>query len=540
MKISNNALNFLLAQYRAIFKRAYVKGIASAVLLTAGLAMGQAQAANDPNALDYEDFASGTASGLPAAQIITKGSTIKLEDLDNQQQVKGNWTYINGQTVDNASVTIEGVEHVNVAVSGDFTVRNGGSLTIRNDRNSNSLFYGGDSKGDAHTLSAKGEGSSINVESGMVNFGNVSASDKATITIGGMWAPNAPALKPQEDKKHTAEWAQYSSIFANYTSNGMNGGATLNDSTLNLNHQSVFGADGAVRIYDNSIINFNGDWREIKNGTGYATAIIRVSKDGDSNVTISGSEVNKEKKTPTINVLASKHGAIFAPNINISDTQVNVNEASSLTFDGDWAPDASNSNNKKTGVTEDLHTATNLKLSNVTFDNKGTVIIGNATSGGSGTVTGTVDLQGDVKNFAKVTISGNDTTPGKLIISEDQILKQKDNKGEAIAAGWFADSKSEIVLSGDSFVGAVLQLKDTDSDGLDLNKDITFASQDDTVASTTAGKIYVQKSGTIAGEHFVLKEALSLPTAGKLALEADTFEIGKADGTLASLSDFGA
>ena len=44
MKISNNALNFLLAQYRAIFKRAYVKGIASAVLLTAGLAAGQGQA----------------------------------------------------------------------------------------------------------------------------------------------------------------------------------------------------------------------------------------------------------------------------------------------------------------------------------------------------------------------------------------------------------------------------------------------------------------------------------------------------------------
>ena len=45
VKISNNALNFLLAQYRAIFKRAYIKGIASAVILTAGLAAGQAQAA---------------------------------------------------------------------------------------------------------------------------------------------------------------------------------------------------------------------------------------------------------------------------------------------------------------------------------------------------------------------------------------------------------------------------------------------------------------------------------------------------------------
>ena len=35
-----------MAQYRAIFKRAYVKGIASAVLLTAGLAAGAAQAAD--------------------------------------------------------------------------------------------------------------------------------------------------------------------------------------------------------------------------------------------------------------------------------------------------------------------------------------------------------------------------------------------------------------------------------------------------------------------------------------------------------------
>ena len=537
MKISNNALNFLLAQYRAIFKRAYVKGIASAVLLTAGLAIGQAQAAANDNILDADDFASSAAT-VPEAQTITKNSTIKLEDLDKSLKVNKKWTYINGQTVDKASVKIEGVEHVNVGVSDDFTVQNGGSLTIKNDKNSNTLFYGGGADGNTHTLSATGEGSSINVESAMVNFGNVSASDKAIITIGGMCTPNAPALDPKPDNSHTAQWAKYANIYANYTSNGLNGGATLTDSTLNLNHQSIFGADGAVKIFDNSIINFNGDWRPIKDGTGHATAIIRISRDGDSHVTISGSEVNKEKKTPTINVLAGKHGAIFAPNINISDTQVNVNEASSLTFDGDWAPDANNSNNKKTGVTEDQHTATNLKLSNVTFDNKGTVIIGNATSGGSGTVTGTVDLQGDVKNFAKVTISGSDKTPGRLIISEDQILKQKDADDKPIAAGWFAGSKSEIVLSGDSFDGAVLQLKDTDSDGLDLNKDITFASQTDTPANT-AGKINVAKSGTLAGEHFVLKEALSLPTAGKLALEADVLEIGKADGTITELGKFG-
>ncbi len=47
MKQTNNAIKFLMAQYRAIFKNAYFKGLTSAVLLTAGLAVaGGAQADN--------------------------------------------------------------------------------------------------------------------------------------------------------------------------------------------------------------------------------------------------------------------------------------------------------------------------------------------------------------------------------------------------------------------------------------------------------------------------------------------------------------
>ena len=56
MKISNNALNFLLAQYRAIFKRAYVKGLASAVIMTAGLAAGSAQAVDNTAGLDSGNY----------------------------------------------------------------------------------------------------------------------------------------------------------------------------------------------------------------------------------------------------------------------------------------------------------------------------------------------------------------------------------------------------------------------------------------------------------------------------------------------------
>ena len=47
MKQTNNAIKFLMAQYRAIFKNAYFKGLAAAAVVTMGLAAGQAQAGND-------------------------------------------------------------------------------------------------------------------------------------------------------------------------------------------------------------------------------------------------------------------------------------------------------------------------------------------------------------------------------------------------------------------------------------------------------------------------------------------------------------
>ena len=47
MKQTNNAIKFLMAQYRAIFKNAYFKGMATALVLTAGLAAGAAQAATN-------------------------------------------------------------------------------------------------------------------------------------------------------------------------------------------------------------------------------------------------------------------------------------------------------------------------------------------------------------------------------------------------------------------------------------------------------------------------------------------------------------
>ena len=70
MKQTNNAIKFLMAQYRAIFKNAYFKGLTSAVLLTAGLAVaGGAQAASvtatDWPTLSGEVTLDGTGAAAP-------------------------------------------------------------------------------------------------------------------------------------------------------------------------------------------------------------------------------------------------------------------------------------------------------------------------------------------------------------------------------------------------------------------------------------------------------------------------------------------
>ncbi len=58
-----------MAQYRAIFQNAYFKGLATAAVLTAGLAAGQAQAGSEASALEADEL-----NGLTGTVTITGGS----------------------------------------------------------------------------------------------------------------------------------------------------------------------------------------------------------------------------------------------------------------------------------------------------------------------------------------------------------------------------------------------------------------------------------------------------------------------------------
>ena len=92
MKQTNNAIKFLMAQYRAIFKNAYFKGMATALVLTAGLAAGQAQATASEDDPWYKvTLDSSQVSNLSSAQKnykkeIKDGSAVGAAEFDN---VKG-------------------------------------------------------------------------------------------------------------------------------------------------------------------------------------------------------------------------------------------------------------------------------------------------------------------------------------------------------------------------------------------------------------------------------------------------------------------
>ena len=119
MKQTSSALTFLMAQYRAIFKRAYVKGIAAAVLMTAGLAAGQAQAAGDQSSA----FASGGEAGwntptnvvnLASGDTVTASGDIFTNTLTATDAVTvttsgaGRVIVKDSMTLNNATLTLSG------------------------------------------------------------------------------------------------------------------------------------------------------------------------------------------------------------------------------------------------------------------------------------------------------------------------------------------------------------------------------------------------------------------------------------------------
>ena len=118
MKLSNNALNFLLAQYRAIFKRAYVKGLASAVILTAGLAAGQAQAA----------YTALTGNGVASWEEVTTSNNVTIANSESGSTPARNEEFFNDIYVQQGGTLSNSGADTQIVVKG--TLTNEGTINL--------------------------------------------------------------------------------------------------------------------------------------------------------------------------------------------------------------------------------------------------------------------------------------------------------------------------------------------------------------------------------------------------------------------------
>ena len=174
MKQTNNAIKFLMAQYRAVFKSAYVSGITTAVALTSFLAAAQANAAN---ALD----AAGWKEALKASD------TLVINGETSTDPAKGEYTSLNITSAEDKPLTLSDKQKLSLV--GDKVT--GAKISATGQGKTLSLTGEGALEVDAKnglTIEATASGSNANVDLGTVNIKKgtltLKASDaKATVNL---------------------------------------------------------------------------------------------------------------------------------------------------------------------------------------------------------------------------------------------------------------------------------------------------------------------------------------------------------------------
>ena len=258
MKQTNNAIKFLMAQYRAIFKNANIAMVAA--MVASALAAGQAQAAD-----------------LNLSQDKAK-PTDKL-DVAEEIAVSGNaGGFVNNITIkDKGILTFTGDKEANkfhIAVGGTVEVQSGGTLNLKgpgwgivgthayNEKKA-PLFDNANS-----TLNVK-DGATVTIKQSQIQMTNVNL-DGGEITIDTNHNDNA-----------NSDFADNAMITAVDDAAGSGGILTINGATVNLNNGSIL--NGKTVDLKKGTIAMSGD------GASGSGAVIRAY--GGGSVNLAGAEL---------------------------------------------------------------------------------------------------------------------------------------------------------------------------------------------------------------------------------------------------------
>ena len=185
MKQTNNAIKFLMAQYRAIFKNAYFKGLATAALVTAGLSVGAAQA--EPVYLPDSDGNKTITASHSSKDIIvtgTKDVLIASKNADENNSSKASSILVQDGTLTNAHDTGN-----YLAVKNSLKLDNG-IINLKN-----SVIEGREkfASGNGFTASLSTTGNNkINLQNSQVQMGSITLTEGTDVYIGGSISYGTP------------------------------------------------------------------------------------------------------------------------------------------------------------------------------------------------------------------------------------------------------------------------------------------------------------------------------------------------------------
>ena len=301
MKQTNNAIKFLMAQYRAIFNNAYFKGLATAALVTVAMAAGQANAAGT-------EFTSGdtyTSDSLAGITGKTPIVTTSKEDTLKHAAKK----YINGITVaKDTALTASGsfISADDVTVSGKLTLEKGAQLLLASKQTSGS---NNDPIYDKNLTVNSGGAIDLKGNIGLANF-NIS---EATITMasGGTNGTNLTAYGTPvaQDGPQPSGPLPFNAV------------STLNKTTATLGDSSNITSIGKLTVSEGTI-NLNGKVNDLQSHAYNLTYL-----EGSRNLDISKATLN----------VSGGSNALSGKAITIDSAKLDLKDASSkLTIGTDY------------------------------------------------------------------------------------------------------------------------------------------------------------------------------------------------------------
>ncbi|WP_027940424.1 autotransporter outer membrane beta-barrel domain-containing protein [Anaerobiospirillum succiniciproducens] len=543
MKQTNNAIKFLMAQYRAIFKNANIAMVAA--MAAAALAAGQAQAAGAE--IDVAKFKAIAASeegyilnGNDSDPYTKINISSVDQDINNKNKFTLNLTGGEHKIESNAGTAIVAVtaENASIKVNGDKATLNIGA------------------NGSGATVKL----ASIDVAQGTLNVGKAGASAATTLTANtinlgtaatGEQAKATPSAKLVIGLKSTVGGDKTTLFTANNGAaitldGGANKDATIKATNIKLNGGTLSIADGqglkldgkvavaAVEGTDAQIVKNAGELTLTNSATfgkgsikQESTGSIQTGTDFDSDLSLTFNAADWN------NVFAGKVKATF---------KQSTNHTLGLNFEGEDKVDLNKVLDATSGGIKDSRiTATNGAFSvtaeNATFDkgakidtDKGSFVFNTLTAGTSNKfeiTKGTLNIKDKLEVAGEKTtlsISGAKATPATLTL----------DRNGAKASGNGLVVAETITLNSDNIAGSILNVENGTWDvknltvtkgtvnvktGATLGIDGTLTTKaTDSVVNVTGGTLDLNKSGSkVAIESATVK----LSNTGVLEIGAD-------------------